>query len=180
MAEAKQDEKKVMNPKKGNRIAGCVVGCVVIFIVLGIIGVIGSSGDNQDKAATSSKTAEQNVAEPSKTEQTSTPEPTPEIPAEFISALNKAGSYAKTMNMSKRGVYDQLVSEYGEKFSADAAQYAIDNVQADWNANALAKAKSYQDTMSMSPAAIHDQLTSEHGEKFTQSEADYAIEHLND
>jgi hypothetical protein len=80
--------------------------------------------------------------------------------------------------MSKQGVYGQLVSEYGEQFSADAAQYAIDNVQADWNANALAKAKTYQDTMSMSPAAIHDQLTSEYGEKFTQAEADYAIQHL--
>ena len=84
------------------------------------------------------------------------------------------------MHMSKRGVYDQLVSEYGEKFSAAAAQYAIDNVKADWNANALAKAKTYQDTMNMSPAGIHDQLTSAYGEKFTQSEADYAIQHLND
>lgn len=102
------------------------------------------------------------------------------VPAEYKSALNKAASYANTMHMSKRGVYDQLVSEYGEKFSAAAAQYAIDNVKADWNANALAKAKTYQDTMNMSPAGIHDQLTSAYGEKFTQSEADYAIQHLND
>lgn len=48
------------------------------------------------------------------------------------------------MHMSKKGIYDQLVSEYGEQFSAEAAQYAIDNMKADWNANALAKAKSYQ------------------------------------
>ncbi len=102
------------------------------------------------------------------------------VPAEYKSALNKATSYSNTMHMSKRGVYDQLVSEYGEKFSAAAAQYAIDNVKADWNANALVKAKSYQDTMNMSPAGIHDQLTSAYGEKFTQSEADYAIQHLND
>ncbi|SCQ56397.1 Phage super infection exclusion [Propionibacterium freudenreichii] len=84
------------------------------------------------------------------------------------------------MHMSKQGVYDQLTADAGEKFTADAAQYAIDNVQADWNANALATAKQYQATMSMSPAAIHDQLTSDAGEKFTQAEADYAIAHLND
>lgn len=72
------------------------------------------------------------------------------------------------MHMSKQGVYDQLVSEYGEQFSAPAAQYAIDNVKADWNANALAAAKSYQSTLNMSPAAIHDQLTSSYGGKFTQ------------
>ena len=82
------------------------------------------------------------------------------------------------MHMSKQGVYDQLTSEYGEQFSTEAAQYAIDNVKADWNANALEKAKSYQDTMSMSPSAIRDQLTSEYGEKFTEEEADYAIVNL--
>ena len=104
----------------------------------------------------------------------------PDVPAEYKSALIKATSYANTMHMSKKGVYDQLVSEYGEKFTAPAAQYAIDNVKADWNVNALAKAKSYQDTMHMSPAAIQTQLTSENGEKFTKAEADYAIAHLND
>lgn len=101
-------------------------------------------------------------------------------PAEYKAALKKAASYANTMHMSKQGVYDQLVSEYGEQFSPEAAQYGIDNVKADWNANALAKAKSYQDTMSMSPAAIRDQLVSAYGEKFTASEADYAIQHLSD
>ena len=38
---------------------------------------------------------------------------------------------------------------------------SIDNLQADYNANALAKAKTYQQTMNMSPAAIQEQLTSE-------------------
>ena len=80
--------------------------------------------------------------------------------------------------MSKVGVYDQLTSEYGDKFSAEAAQYAVDTMDADWNANALAKAKSYQETMAMSPEGIRDQLTSEYGEKFTAEEADYAVANL--
>ena len=83
------------------------------------------------------------------------------------------------MHMSKAGLYDQLTSEYGEKFSAEAAQYAVDTIEADWNANALATAKNYQDTMDMSPEAIRDQLTSEYGEQFTAEEADYAIANLN-
>ncbi|MBU5555640.1 Ltp family lipoprotein, partial [Enterococcus sp. S157_ASV_20] len=77
-------------------------------------------------------------------------------------------------------IRDRLTSEHGEKFSAEAAQYAVDNLNADYNENALAKAKSYQEDMSMSPDAIKDQLTSEYGEKFTQEEADYAIQHLNE
>ena len=64
--------------------------------------------------------------------------------------------------------------------SAEAGQYAVDNLKADYNANALAKAKEYQEQMKMSPSAIRDQLTSEAGEKFTALEADYAVQHLND
>lgn len=101
------------------------------------------------------------------------------VPREYKSALNKAFSYANTMHMSKRGVYDQLVSEYGEKFSVEAAQYAIDNVEVDWNANALVKANNYQATMDMSPSAIYDQLISEYGEKFTKEEAEYALQNLD-
>lgn len=99
---------------------------------------------------------------------------------EYQNALKKAESYSNTMHMSKQGIYNQLVSEYGEKFPADAAQYAIDNMVADWNANALEKAKSYQQTMNMSKSAIYNQLISQYGEKFTQSEAQYAIDHLED
>lgn len=105
---------------------------------------------------------------------------TESVPTEYTSAFNKARRYSETMHMSKQKIYDQLVSQYGEKFSPEAAQYAVDNLKADYNANALAKAKSYQKTMNMSPERIRDQLTSEYGEKFTQEEADYAIGHLND
>lgn len=102
------------------------------------------------------------------------------MPAEYKSALSQAETYANTMHLSKQGVYDQLVSEYGGKFPKEAAQYAIDNVKADWNANALSQAKTYRDTMHLSTAAVRDQLISEYGAKFTKVEADYAIQHLND
>ncbi|MDP4132800.1 MAG: Ltp family lipoprotein [Bacillota bacterium] len=99
--------------------------------------------------------------------------------AEYMNALKQAESYSKTMHMSKKGIYDQLTSEYGGKFPADAAQYAIDNVKADWNSNALEQAKSYQETMSMSKSAVYDQLISEYGGKFTKEEAQYAVAHLD-
>ncbi|MBC9944246.1 Ltp family lipoprotein [Leucobacter sp. cx-328] len=109
-----------------------------------------------------------------------TPAPAPtDVPVEFTSALTKADLYANTMHMSKAGLYDQLTSEYGEQFSAEAGQYAVDNVKTDWNRNALEKAKEYQDLMAMSPNAIRDQLVSEYGEQFTAEEADYALANLN-
>ena len=33
------------------------------------------------------------------------------------------------MAMSKQAVYDQLVSEYGEKFTSEEADYAIANLE---------------------------------------------------
>ena len=82
------------------------------------------------------------------------------------------------MHMSKARLYKQLTSEYGEKFPADAAQYAVENVSADWNANALETAKSYYNNMSMSKDRVYQQLVSEYGEQFTPEEAQYAIDHL--
>lgn len=93
-------------------------------------------------------------------------------------ALRKAESYSKTMHMSKKGIYNQLTSSI-EGFTKEEAQYAIDNIDADWNANALEKAKSYQQTMSMSKSAVYNQLTSSI-EGFTKEEAQYAIDHLDD
>ena len=82
------------------------------------------------------------------------------------------------MHMSKQGLYDQLSSEYGEQFSPEAAQYAIDNLEADYHDNALQTARNYEEMMSMSPNAIYDQLVSEYGEKFTAEEAQYAVDNL--
>ncbi|MEG1131186.1 MAG: Ltp family lipoprotein [Romboutsia sp.] len=100
------------------------------------------------------------------------------VTSEYKSALQKAKQYSDIMSMSKRKIYDQLTSPHGEKFSKEAAQYAIDNVNANWKENALKKAQTYQETMSMSPSRIYDQLVSEYGEKFTPEEAQYAIDNL--
>lgn len=174
-----------------------LTGFLILVVFIIFVSVIGSYNETQDTMNDGRKTAENNEKQLEKyqaivdnTQEAKSPADTKTesdaqaktdtIPAEYKSALNKATTYASTMQMSKKGVYDQLVSQYGEKFSTAAAQYAIDNMKADWNANALAKAKTYQDTMNMSPASIRDQLTSANGEKFTKAEADYAIQHLND
>lgn len=93
-------------------------------------------------------------------------------------ALKKAESYSSTLHMSKKGIYNQLTSSI-EGFTNEEAQYAIDNIDADWNTNALEKAKDYQSTMNMSKSAIYNQLISS-VEGFTKEEAQYAIDHLED
>lgn len=43
-------------------------------------------------------------------------------------ALAKAESYSSMMHMSKEAIYEQLTSSYGEKFTAEEAQYAVDHL----------------------------------------------------
>ena len=98
------------------------------------------------------------------------------VPTEYKNALKTAKSYDKTSHMSKQGLYDQLTSEF-EQFTPEAAQYAVDNVNANWKENALKTAKSYQEYGDMSTSSIYDQLTCEF-EQFTPEEAQYAIDNL--
>ncbi len=168
---------------------------IVLYVIVGLI-IIGSLGskDSKDSNTTSTSSSSDNKSSNTNTKtetnintnnNTNTNTNANEevkkedsVPTEYKSALNKAKTYSDTMYMSKQGIYNQLTSEYGEKFSAQAAQYAIDNLQVDYKQNALKKAQDYQSQMSMSPSAIYDQLTSEYGEKFTAEEAQYAIDNL--
>lgn len=43
-------------------------------------------------------------------------------------ALEKGKTYYKNMSMAKNKVYDQLTSEFGEKFTPEEAQYAVDHL----------------------------------------------------
>ena len=157
------------------------IWAIAIVIIIGAMG--GEDSDNPNTDTASNQVINQNEQtnkESSTDEKAPLEEKAPEekVPTEYKSALKKAKTYSDTMYMSKAGLYDQLVSEYGEQFTVEAAQYAIDNLEADWNVNALEKAKTYQDTMAMSPSAVYDQLVSEYGEKFTAEEAQYAIDNL--
>lgn len=50
------------------------------------------------------------------------------VTQEYQNALTKGLQYANQLHMSKKAVYDQLTSSYGEQFTASQAQYAIDHL----------------------------------------------------
>lgn len=168
------------------------IGVLVLAVIGGIMSQKKDDGPKQ--ATTEQSSQEKEDATQTKQVETSSKESTAateapkesqaesasseKVPREYVSALKKAQTYSDMMHMSKQGLYDQLTSEYGEKFSAEAAQYAVDHVKADFKLNALEKAKTYQKTMDMSSSAIYDQLISEYGEKFTEEEAQYAVDNL--
>lgn len=132
---------------------------------------VSGCGSDKSKATTNSS--------PSQKQETTTETKEANVPREHRNALKAAEQYLSTMPFSKQGLYDQLTSPAGNQFPAEAAQYAIDNIKADWNEQALKAAKQYLKTMPMSDAQLHEQLTSPAGSKFTNEQADYAISHLD-
>ena len=98
--------------------------------------------------------------------------------SEYSAALGKAKSYNSLFHMSKKRMYRQLTSDF-DKFSNDAAQYAIDHLEADYKYNALFNAKNYRKLFNMSKSRLINQLTSSI-DGFTEEEANYAIDHLDD
>lgn len=153
-----------------------------------LVDSIGEFADNiiktvkfkETATVTEEETTKSTTTEKQTTEKT-TEKPTEtksEISTEFLNALKKADRYANNQHMSKAKLYEQLTSEYGERFSQEAANYAIENVNTDYNQNALIAADSYANKQHMSKLKLYEQLTSEYGEEFTESEAQYAVDNV--
>lgn len=101
---------------------------ISIFIV---IGMIGSAGSGDDVAITDNETTtiENQISENQIKKDQVEEKEEKEVPTEFKSALRSAKTYSDMMHMSKAGLYDQLISEYGDQFTKEEAQYAIDNLE---------------------------------------------------
>ncbi|WP_270790219.1 Ltp family lipoprotein [Enterococcus diestrammenae] len=97
-----------------------------------------------------------------------------EASRESRNALQKAYDYLDYTAFSKSGLYEQLLYE---DYPEDAAQFAIDNVETDWNQNALQKAIDYLDYTAFSDQGLYEQLVYE---GFTAEQAQYAINNLPD
>lgn len=85
-------------------------------------------------------------------------------------ALKSAENYIKIMAFSAEGLRGQL--EF-EGFTTEQIDYALDNLDVDWNEEAVQSATSYSNTLSMSSSAIYDQLLFE---GFTAEQAQYGID----
>ncbi len=85
-------------------------------------------------------------------------------------ALSSAENYIKLMAFSEEGLRDQL--EF-EGFTSTQIDYAIDNLDVDWNEEAVESATSYSNTLDMSSSAIYDQLIFE---GFSEEQAQYGID----
>lgn len=104
----------------------------------------------------------------------SAPEAEETVPAESHDALQAAEEYLAAQPLSKSNLYNQLRDEEG--FSTDAASYAVDTVEADWNALALQVARQMH-ADGTSEEELLDALT-KGPEHFTRAQAEHALENL--
>lgn len=96
-------------------------------------------------------------------------EQAPEASVSQQNAADKAGEYLSLMGFSRDGLVAQL--EF-DGFPAEDAQWAVDNIEVDWNEQAAKKAQEYMAVMSFSRTALIDQLTFD---KFTPEQAEYGV-----
>lgn len=178
--------------KKGS---GCLKWVAIVagaFILLLIIfAACGGVDDNQDSAlsgdATTSEASPVPAGQPDMPAQPSAepqpdsvespvaPEPEPEseaVPREHSNALRSAEQYLRISGFSQQGLADQLAFE---EYSPEAVQYAVDNVDADWNEQAVRSGEAYLQITSFSPQGLIDQLVFE---GYTAEQAQYAADQL--
>lgn len=97
------------------------------------------------------------------------------IPREHENALRSAENYLNIAGLSKEGLFEQLISY--DEFPEEAARYAVENINTDWDNNALRSAENYLDVAGLSDQKLYDQLIEYDG--FTEEQAQYAIDNLD-
>ena len=116
------------------------------------------------------------------TEVTLTLDEPPALTLAQENAIEEAQRYVQVMPFSRRGLFDQLTSEYGSGYEDADAKFALDyledNKLVNWKKEAVEAAESYLDTMSFSRSSLYQQLTSEYGSQFTKKQAEYALEQV--
>lgn len=101
-----------------------------------------------------------------------------EITLAMENALEAAEDYLDYSAFSRQGLIDQLSSDYGSGFKVEDATWAVDQLGADWKAQAVQAAKDYLDYSSFSRQGLIDQLSSSYGSQFTVEEATYAVNQI--
>ena len=184
-------------PRKGKG-GGWVTWALIIVAVLFLIGMCSVIVGGDEESVTESPAATSEPFEPAAPatdpegpsdlapdltfEPAAEPEPAPEpqpesqpepaveeVPREFQNAVRSAKQYLDYTSFSRQGLVDQLLFE---NYSPEAAQYAVDNIDVDWNEQAVKMAQQYLDFTSFSRQGLVDQLVFD---GFTAEQAEYGV-----
>ena len=102
-------------------------------------------------------------------------EEAPEYTTAQENAIASAENYLDFSAFSKKGLIEQLSSEYGDGFKKADAIFAVNHIDVNWNKQAAKAAKNYLETMPFSRSGLIEQLESEFGDGYTHAQAVYGV-----
>ena len=91
-------------------------------------------------------------------------------------AVRSAEQYLSIQGFSRKGLIDQLSSEFGDEYSVTDATVAVDSLRNDWNKEAVKSAKQYLSIQGFSCNGLIKQLSSDYGDKYTKGQATYGAQ----
>lgn len=104
--------------------------------------------------------------------------PKPQVTVSQENALRSAQDYLSVLAFSRRGLIEQLSSQYGDGYSLADATWAVSTVEAlhavDWNQEAVQSARDYLNMMGFSRQGLIQQLSSPYGDQYTVAQATFA------
>lgn len=100
------------------------------------------------------------------------------VPEEYRKALEQAQEYIDTMFLSELGLYRQFNLDYTVHFSDEAIEYAVENVNVDYNEEALEAAISHRGNYAYDGEKLYNQLSGNY-DGFTEEQAQYAMDNLD-
>ena len=179
------------------KIALIVIGVLVVLVMIAAA-MGGSEEDNSASSTSSSSSSDspapevtspenEQVAEEMDPAPAEEPNPAPaeeekpeedsndsgNVTREQRNALRSAKNYLDFMSFSDEGLRKQLDFE---GFPPDAIDYAMQNIEVDWNEQAVKKAREYDETgLAMSDSGLYDQLIFE---GFTPEQAQYGVDNM--
>ncbi|EKU93392.1 Host cell surface-exposed lipoprotein [Alloiococcus otitis] len=178
------NEVTVKKEKRGGCMKwGCggLIGLVAVLVIGGAL-----LDDGETETATDEPQTEEAATTDTEQTETSTDEASPnndsiedestdeDLPREHKNALTSAENYLNTgMGFSEEGLREQLAFEdYGD----EAINYAMENIEVDWNEQALMSAQNYENTgMGFSDQDMINQLMFD---GYTEEQAQYALDNL--
>nr|VDG62804.1 Host cell surface-exposed lipoprotein [Streptococcus thermophilus] len=166
-------------------LAVAAIGLLVALGALAAVLALTGGGDDESASAAGATTSSTNAAGSSETSasNSSSAAVAPadgEASDDYEEALEEAEIFLDVSSFSKEGLFDILtLKENDNRFTDEAARYAVDNVDADWKEEALENAESLRKHSDLSDDDIYRYLVDQsYGGKFTEEEGQYAIDNL--
>lgn len=188
--------------KSNRKGVGCLV-LVGLAVIFGIIGAVGSHNSSNSTSGASTPASssipvnDASIAVPADTVSAAAvpASSAPAVPASSAPAAPASSAPAgpsmtiaqqqaveATQNylslgtgFSYDGLLRQLTSSAGSGFAQSDAEFAINYVHPDWDAQAVEAAKDYLQLGGFSQASLLQQLTSSAGSGFTEAQGEYAV-----